>query len=44
MASSKQISFRVKRREDAGDELVIYADPDWQKRDFQLNTSKVGMR
>ena len=44
MASSQQISFRVIRREDAGDELVIYADPAWQKRDFQLNTSKVGMR
>ena len=44
MASSQQISFRVIRREDAGDELVIYANPAWQKRDFQLNTSKVGMR
>ncbi len=44
MASSQQISFRVKRREDASDELVIYADPAWQKRDFQLNTGKVGTR
>ena len=44
MASSQQISFRVKRREDAGDELVIYANPAWQKRDFQLNTDKVGTR
>ena len=44
MASSQQISFRVIRREDAGDELVIYADPAWQKRDFQLNTGKVGTR
>ena len=44
MASSQQISFRVKRREDASDELVIYADPAWQKRDFQLNTGKVGAR
>ena len=44
MASSQQISYRVKRREDAGDELVIYADPAWQKRDFQLNTGKVGAR
>ena len=44
MASSQQIYFRVIRREDAGDKLVIYADPAWQKRDFQLNTGKVGAR
>ena len=44
MANSQQISYRVKRREDAGDELVICADPDWQKRDFQLKTGKVGTR
>ena len=44
MASSQQISFRVIRREDAGDELVIYADTDWQTRDFQLNTGKVSTR
>ena len=44
MASNQQISVGVIRREGAGDELVIYADPAWKKRDFQLNTSKVGAR
>jgi len=44
MASNQQISVGVIRREDIGDELVIYANPAWQKRDFQLNTSKVGAR
>ena len=44
ITNSQPISFRVKRGVDAGDESVICADPDWQKRDFQLNTGNVGTR